>query len=40
LVYACEHAKVNVLSFADVEDIYKVTYERRQAFAVICTTET
>jgi hypothetical protein len=31
MVYACE---ANVLSFADVEDIYKVTYQHKQAFIV------
>jgi hypothetical protein len=33
-VYACEHTKANVLSFADVEDIYRITYQRKQAFVV------
>lgn len=33
-VYACQHTKANVLSFADVEDIYRVMYRHRQAFVV------
>ncbi len=33
-VYASEDTKVNVLSFADVEDMYKITYIRGEAFVV------
>jgi hypothetical protein len=34
MMHTCEHTKVNVLSFANVEDIYRVTYEHKQAFIV------
>jgi hypothetical protein len=33
-VYACEYTKANILSFADVEDLYSITYDRGQAFTV------
>jgi hypothetical protein len=33
-VYASEHTKANVLSFADVKDLYDITYVRKQAFIV------
>jgi len=33
-VYASEHTKVNVLSFADVEDKYEITYVHGQKFTV------
>jgi len=33
-VYASEETKVNVLSFADVEDKYEITYVRGQTFTV------
>jgi hypothetical protein len=33
-VYVCEHTRANVLSFADVEDIDRITYQRKQAFIV------
>jgi hypothetical protein len=33
-VYACEYTKANILSFADVEDLYSITYDRGQAFNV------
>jgi hypothetical protein len=33
-VYASEHTRANVLSFADVEDKYVVTYKEKEAFTV------
>jgi len=33
-VYASEKTKANVLSFADVEDLYDITYVQKQAFIV------
>jgi hypothetical protein len=33
-VYASEDMKANVLSFADVEDLYDVTYVRGESFVV------
>jgi hypothetical protein len=33
-VYASAETKANVLSFADVEDLYDITYVRQQAFVV------
>jgi len=33
-VYASEHTKANVLSFADVKDLYKITYTRGDSFVV------
>jgi hypothetical protein len=33
-VYASAESKANVLSFADVEDLYDITYVRQQAFVV------
>jgi hypothetical protein len=33
-VYASEHTKANVLSFADVEDMYEITYTRGDSFIV------
>jgi hypothetical protein len=33
-VYASEHTKANILSFAEVEDMYKVTYKGGAAFVV------
>jgi hypothetical protein len=33
-VYASEHTKANVLSFGDVEDLYKITYTRGDSFVV------
>jgi hypothetical protein len=33
-VYACEYTKANILSFADVEDLYSITYDRGQALTV------
>jgi hypothetical protein len=33
-VYASEHTKANVLSFADVEHLYKITYTRGDLFVV------
>jgi hypothetical protein len=36
-VYASEHTKANVLSFADVEDKYVVTYKEKEAFTVELT---
>jgi hypothetical protein len=33
-VYASEHTRANVLSFADVEDKYVVTYKEKEAFMV------
>jgi hypothetical protein len=33
-VYASEHTKANVLSFADVEDLYDITYTRGDSFVV------
>jgi hypothetical protein len=33
-VYASEHTKANVLSFADVEDLYDITYKRGDSFVV------
>jgi len=33
-VYASEYTKANILSFADVEDMYKVTYKRGETFVV------
>jgi hypothetical protein len=33
-VYASEHTKANVLSFSEVEDKYRVTYEAQKAFVV------
>jgi len=33
-VYASEETKANVLSFADVEDKYEITYVRGQMFTV------
>ncbi len=33
-VYASEHTKANILSFADVKDLYDITYVRKQAFIV------
>jgi hypothetical protein len=31
-VYASEQAKANILSFADVEDLYKIMYTRGDSF--------
>jgi hypothetical protein len=33
-VYASEHTKANILSFAGIEDMYKVTYKRGAMFIV------
>ena len=33
-VYASAHTKANVLSFADVEDKYEITYDKKAAFTV------
>ena len=33
-MYASEETKANVLSFADVEDKYEITYVRGQMFTV------
>jgi hypothetical protein len=33
-VYASEKTKANILSFADVEDLYDITYIRKRAFVV------
>ena len=33
-VYASEKTQANVLSFADVEDLYDITYVQKQAFIV------
>jgi hypothetical protein len=33
-VYASDEAKANVLSFAAVEDMYEVTYNRGEGFTV------
>jgi hypothetical protein len=33
-VYASDKTKANVLSFADVEDLYDITYIRKRAFVV------
>ncbi len=33
-VYASEHTKANILSFADIEDLYNITYMRKRAFVV------
>ena len=33
-VYASTDMKANVLSFADVEDLYDITYVQKQAFIV------
>jgi len=33
-VYASEHTKANVLSFADVEDLYEITYTCGDSFVV------
>ncbi len=33
-VFASEHTKANVLSFAEVEDKYRVTYVAQKAFVV------
>jgi hypothetical protein len=33
-VYASKETKANVLSFADVEDMYEITYIRGEAFVV------
>jgi hypothetical protein len=33
-VYASEETKANILSFADVEDMYEITYIRGEAFVV------
>ncbi len=33
-VYASKETKANVLSFADIEDKYKITYMRGQTFMV------
>jgi hypothetical protein len=34
-VYASAHTKANVLSFADVEDKYVVTYKEKESFMVL-----
>jgi hypothetical protein len=36
-VYASEHRKANILSFADVEDMYKDSYKRGATFVVHMT---
>jgi hypothetical protein len=33
-VYASEHTKANILSFADIEDLYEIKYTRGDAFVV------
>jgi hypothetical protein len=33
-VYTSSDTKANVLSFADVEDLYKITYEPHESFTV------
>jgi hypothetical protein len=33
-IYASEYTKTNILSFANVEDLYPITYKRGQAFIV------
>jgi hypothetical protein len=33
-VYASAQTKANVLSFADVEDLYEISYVQKEAFVV------